>query len=105
VTNGICPELVGRIKIMVEDFLIPTVITPNGDGKNDYFHVSGIERFTDSELVVLNRWGEEVYRVSPYHNNWDGVNQNGMELTEDTYYMILKITGDDIRKGYLMIIR
>jgi len=28
-----------------------------------------------------------------------------MELSEDTYYMILKITGDDIRKGYLMIIR
>ena len=105
VTNGICPESVDRVKIMVEDFLIPTVITPNGDGKNDYFHVSGIDRFSDSELVVLNRWGEEVYRVSPYHNNWDGINQNGMELSEDTYYMILKITGDNIRKGYLMIIR
>jgi len=105
VTNGICPETVDRVKITVNDFLVPTVITPNGDGKNDYFNVSGIERFADSELVVLNRWGDEVYRVSPYHNAWDGVNQNGVELSEDTYYVILKITDDDIRKGFLMIIR
>lgn len=105
VTNGICPDAVARVKITVEDFLVPTVITPNGDGKNDYFHISGIEQFSNTELVVLNRWGEEVYRVSPYNNSWDGVNRNGVELPEDTYYVIVKITDDDIRKGYIMIVR
>ncbi|MCK4749202.1 MAG: gliding motility-associated C-terminal domain-containing protein, partial [Bacteroidales bacterium] len=105
VTNEICPEAIGRVGIRVKERQIPTVITPNGDGKNDHFLVAGILRFPGSELVVLNRWGEEVYRASPYENNWDGVNHEGRELPEGTYYIILKLTEDDIRKRSVMIIR
>lgn len=105
VTNNICPESVDEVIIRVNDLLIPTVITPNGDGKNDYFLVRGIERYGESELVVLNRWGEEVYKAGPYNNNWDGVSLNGEVLPEDTYYIVLKIEEDDVRKGYLMIVR
>ncbi|MCK5136331.1 MAG: gliding motility-associated C-terminal domain-containing protein [Bacteroidales bacterium] len=105
VTNEVCPEATDRVMIRVKDFVIPTVITPNGDGKNDYFHVEGIEQFDASELIILNRWGEEVYRTAPYQNDWEGVNSNGRMLPEDTYYTILKIKNDDVRKGYVMIIR
>jgi len=105
VTNGVCPEVSDQVSIKVTDFVIPTVITPNGDGKNDLFHVEGIENFTASELVVLNRWGSEVYRSAPYLNNWGGTDQNMEALTEGTYYIILKISDNDIRKGYVMILR
>ena len=105
VSNGICPEASDRVLIRINDLLIPTVITPNGDGKNDEFQVAGIESYRSAELIVLNRWGEEVYHASPYMNNWDGVNQNGKELPEDTYYTVLKLSDNDIRKGYVMIIR
>ncbi len=105
VTNQVCPESVDYVLIRVKDFLVPNVITPNGDGKNDRFHIFGIERFEKSELVILDRWGEEVFREAPYMNNWDGITQNGNELPEDTYYYILKFTEDDIRKGFIMIVR
>jgi len=105
VSNGICPEITDMVTIHVHDFLIPTVITPNGDGKNDFFQVKGILSYRSSELIVLNRWGEEVYHASPYLNLWDGVNQNGKELPEDTYYIILKFSDNDVRKGTLMILR
>ena len=105
VTNGVCPDASDQVSIMVTDFVIPTVITPNGDGKNDLFHVENIESFTSSELVVLNRWGSEVYRSAPYLNNWGGTDQNMEALTEGTYYIILKISADDTRKGYVMILR
>jgi len=105
VTNGVCPEVSDQVNIRVKNFVIPTVITPNNDGKNDLFHVEGIERFTTSELVVLNRWGSEVYRAAPYLNNWGGTDQNLEALSEDTYYIVLKITDNDIRKGYVMILR
>ena len=105
VSNGVCPEVSDQVSIMVNDFVIPTVITPNGDGKNDLFHVENIESFTSSELVVLNRWGFEVYRSAPYLNNWGGTDQNMEALTEDTYYIVLKISANDTRKGYVMILR
>jgi len=105
VNNGVCPEVSDQVIIKVTDFIIPTVITPNDDGKNDLFHVESIENFTASELVVLDRWGFEVYRSAPYLNNWGGTNRNMEALPEGTYYIILKITDADIRKGYVMILR
>jgi gliding motility-associated-like protein len=105
VSNGLCPEASDLVLIEVKDFIIPSVITPNGDGKNDYFHIKGIERYRGSELVVLNRWGEEVYRASPYPNIWNGEDQNGKELPEDTYYIVLKFNEEKIVKGNVLIIR
>ena len=94
-----------KVRIKVEDLVVPNVITPNGDGKNDQLQIFGIERYTSSELMILNRWGKEVFRAAPYTNNWDGVAQNGNELPEDTYYYIIKIDEDDVRKGFIMILR
>ena len=105
VTNSVCPEVSDQVLIRIHDFVIPTVITPNGDGKNDHFVVNGILEYHESELIVLNRWGEVVYQVAPYENNWEGSHQNGRELLEGTYYIILKITDQDIRKETVLIVR
>lgn len=105
VSNGICPAVSDRVRIRIRDFVIPTVITPNGDGKNDYFHVEGILEFPTSELIILNQWGGEVYHAAPYLNEWDGRDSSGRDLPEDTYFSVLKINSSDVRKGYVMIIR
>jgi gliding motility-associated-like protein len=106
VSNDICPAAADPVKITVLDLLFPTVITPNGDGKNDYFNIHGIEHFSESELVVLNRWGEEVYHSdSPYLNSWNGTDRKGNDLPEETYYVILKISAERSWKGYLVIVR
>jgi len=105
VSNGVCPEVSDQVIIRVSDFVVPTVITPNEDGKNDLFHVENIEQYGSSELVVLDRWGAVVYQTAPYLNNWDGKNQNGKPLPEETYYIILKISDTDIRKGTVLILR
>ncbi len=105
VNNGICPEITDLVTIRVNDFIIPTVITPNGDGKNDMFEIEGLAQYRNTELTVLNRWGEVVFQNSPYQNDWDGMNQNGKLLPEDTYYTIIKLPNNEIRKSYLLIIR
>lgn len=105
VSNEFCPGVADEVEIFVDDHVIPTVITPNGDGKNDYFLVRGIDSSRESELTVLNRWGEVLFNASPYLNNWNGIDQNGNELPEGTYYIILKFTKDDIRKSFVVIIR
>jgi gliding motility-associated-like protein len=105
VSNGVCPESADQVSITVLQMIVPTVITPNGDGLNDFFIINGIEQFEESELIVSNRWGEVVYEEKPYTNSWNGLDRNGRELPEETYYIVLKISDNDIRKGYVVILR
>ncbi|MCK4344998.1 MAG: gliding motility-associated C-terminal domain-containing protein, partial [Bacteroidales bacterium] len=105
VTNGVCPEAADEVKITVNDLLVPSVITPNGDNKNDYFVVRGIGNFDSSELIVFNRWGAEVYKTENYENDWDGRDHNGNELPDDTYFFILNIKNVRVIKGYVVIKR
>lgn len=85
------------------DLFIPNVITANGDGKNDYFVVRGIEQYPGSSLDVFNRWGAQVYRSSNYTNNWGGAG-----LTAGIYYYVLKINMSravKVYKGYIELIQ
>ena len=70
---------------------IPNIITPNGDGINDGFYVTGM--FPNTGLTVYNRWGAEVYKAQEYHNNWQGETQTmGMAstLNDGVYYYVLE---------------
>jgi len=85
------------------DLFIPNVITANGDGKNDYFVVRGIDQYPGSSLDVFNRWGAQVYRSSNYTNNWGGAG-----LTAGIYYYVLKINMSravKVYKGYIELIQ
>ena len=105
VTNalGCANQVDAEVKITVYDPFIPSVITPDGDGKNDYFKIS--EKFGQVALIIFNRWGVEEYTNSNYENNWDGRNNKGLELPNDTYFYILKFENIKIKKGSVLIKR
>ncbi|MET4142983.1 gliding motility-associated C-terminal domain-containing protein, partial [Pedobacter sp. UYP1] len=91
------------ITVIPIDLFIPNTITPNGDGKNDTFKIIGRESFDGIELMVFNRWGNEVYRNNNYLDEWDGSG-----LTEGTYYYVitLKKAGSKVNKnGWILIKR
>jgi len=50
------------VMITVHDLIIPTLITPNMDGRNDYFVLRGIETLGKTELIVFDRRGAQVYQ-------------------------------------------
>jgi gliding motility-associated-like protein len=52
------------------DFIIPNVITPNGDAKNECFMIRDL--YDRTSLFVSDRYGYEVYRNDNYSNNWCG---------------------------------
>jgi gliding motility-associated-like protein len=84
---------------------IQNVITPNGDGRNDFLDISELLDGDECELTILNRWGAEVYYNANYINNWNGETTGGAELPDGTYYFIVKFK-DEIRfKGPVTIIR
>lgn len=76
--------------------IAPNVFTPDGDDSNAYFMpflpsdpqfnlLSIIDRY---DLVVFNRWGNEVYRTNGLPVRWDGYSGAGDPLAEGTYYYI-----------------
>ncbi len=68
---------------LVYDFEFPNVITPNGDGTNDVFEIANLPENT--EVIILNRWGNTVFSSANYQNNWDGKDTSGKELVDGVY--------------------
>lgn len=52
--------------------LVPSGFSPNGDGKNDFLRVL-TKRVSEYEIIIYNRWGEEIYReTNDDASGWDG---------------------------------
>ena len=78
------------------DVTPPTGFSPNGDGINDVFKIIGLEYYPQAELLVYNRWGEQVFNAQPYNNNWGGESNgkrtaSGDRAPDGTYFYILKL--------------
>ncbi|MCX7987250.1 MAG: gliding motility-associated C-terminal domain-containing protein, partial [Bacteroidales bacterium] len=101
VENGVCLSASDTLVVEVTDIKIPEGFSPNGDGKNDTLIIKGLENVSNADLIVLNRWGVEVFRSKDYKNNWDG-KYKGNVLPLDTYYYILNVIGRTY-KGFLII--
>ena len=105
VTNGICPPSSDTVVITVHDHLLPTLITPNMDGRNDYFVMKGFSPLSRIEFVVFDRRGNQVYKNLNYDNRWNGTDLNGMPLPEDTYFYVVKTEATVSLNGYIVIKR
>lgn len=83
--------------------LIPDAFSPNGDGKNDYFVIPGLDNFPEAEMKIYNRYGTLVYYHQMSEANiidmsnswWDGrMNANGQSrdkvLPQGFYFLVLK---------------
>lgn len=71
--------------------LIPNVISPNGDGKNDYWRLDFIDVYYKNAVIeIFNRWGESIFRSTGYSNAWDGT-YRGDALPVGAYYYTIDL--------------
>jgi gliding motility-associated-like protein len=105
VNNGVCPDVSDDVTITVNDLLIPTLITPNGDPYNEYFLLRGLETLGKTELTIFDRRGAQVYKNMNYDNTWNGLDSNGNELPDDTYFYVMKSQNGKSLSGYIVIRR
>lgn len=80
--------------------LLPNVLTPNGDGANEYFVLQGLTA-ADWRVQVFSRWGRQVFEQEKYDNHWAAQGQPA-----GLYYYLLQhaITGQQYR-GWLEVIK
>ena len=102
---GTCPADTDQVTLNVVDLVIPTLITPNGDTKNEYFVILGLETLGKTELVIFDRRGSQVFKNIDYDNKWNGVDYNENPLPNDTYFFVLNSAKGRIVKGYIVIRR
>ncbi|MFN0175015.1 MAG: gliding motility-associated C-terminal domain-containing protein [Saprospiraceae bacterium] len=96
-----------RVTISCDKILVFKGISPNGDGRNDTWHILGIEQFPDNTVQVFNRWGNLVFEQKGYTNAeaWNG-QWNGKDLPDGTYFYLVELDGNAEKlNGWLQILR
>ena len=108
VTNASGCTTTEQINITVaEDYKLEasTIVTPNGDGKNDKFIIKNIDYYPNNTLKIFDKAGRVLYQMKSYANDWDGT-LNGSPLAEGTYYYILDLGPNRGNfKGFINILR
>lgn len=84
-------------------------LSPNGDGSNDTWIIGKIDtpEFLENEVVVLNRWGGEVWSCKNYNNEdvcWKGLDDKGVALPDGTYFYWVKTQSGEYT-GYIELLR
>ncbi|HAI75373.1 MAG TPA: hypothetical protein DCM08_03925, partial [Microscillaceae bacterium] len=92
---------------------LPNVLTPNGDGSNDFFRPFPDYRFVRSvQFDVFNRWGGKVFSTNKVEIDWDGKGGGG-PLEAGTYFYSAQVDFITVRpkeskkviQGWIQIIR
>jgi gliding motility-associated-like protein len=86
---------------------VPTGFSPNGDGTNDEFEISGLLTiFENFELKIYNRYGTLIYQGGEKKGFWDGIsnegfNNRGKLMPVGTYYYVLHLNDPNFKKPLL----
>jgi gliding motility-associated-like protein len=112
--NGCTDQVIGYVDINdIFQIYVPNSFTPNNDGVNDVFFVSGADIDpNDFEFSVFNRWGEVVFTSKDPNKVWTGeVKEEGeFYVPNGTYNWIARIgslsTSEVAEmKGYIHVFR
>ena len=100
------------VTIEVVNKLVPyNGISVDGDGKNDYFHIGGIERYPNNVVRIYNRWGVKVFETEGYDNvtrvfrgisNGRVTVEQAEKLPQGTYYYVIEYYDSNNNKESLV---
>lgn len=84
-------------------FSVANVFTPDADGINDTWKISGLENYPGSEIKIFDRFGTPVLdKVSSSTFEWDGT-FNSRKLPTGNYWYVIKITDGRLLQGWLLL--
>ena len=92
-------------KLPIPDSVATTsnILTPNGDGINDYLVIENKDAYQSCKINIYNIWNVLVYSQDGYNNDWDGTS-NGKKLPDGAYYYIITCDDKATLKGNINIL-
>ena len=90
--------------------VVPNTFTPNSDGKNDGFRAILSGPYQSYNLLIVNRYGQEIFSTDDPKHLWDGT-INGQEQEIGVYYYLIKVKFDypdaveEMYKGDISLLR
>jgi gliding motility-associated-like protein len=82
--------------------------SPNGDGMNDRLIIRGIENYPNNEVIIYNRWGNEIFKRKGYSNDdgWAG-DWSGQIVLDGTYFYTIYLNDEkkQVKTGYIQVHR
>ncbi|WP_438969154.1 gliding motility-associated C-terminal domain-containing protein [Nonlabens sp.] len=87
------------------------IITPNGDGVNDTFIISGLYNiYNKHKLHIFSRYGQKIWEGDNESGSWDGTSNTGLlhsgkRLPTGTYFYVLELNEPDTKPlaGYVYL--
>jgi gliding motility-associated-like protein len=87
---------------------LPNTFTPDGDGVNDLFGVVTEDALEGFELLVFNRWGEQIWSANDQRSMWDGT-YRAERCPDGIYATLLRYRGEGntnvARRGHVTLLR
>ena len=104
VTDSIgCTAAANILVEVFEEAFIPTMFTPNGDGRNDMLKIYGLIQASGFKFEIFNREGNRLFATTNIsdatQSGWGG-QVNGVSMPPGTYYW--KVEGK-MPKGELLL--
>ena len=88
------PQGCGAVTEEVVVIGFPKFFTPNSDGSNDLWTISGLELLQDASLSIFDRYGKLLAMLDDTSPNWAGTFK-GRPLPESDYWFRLSYTDDN----------
>ena len=110
-TAGMCllNEECEVLELNVNCSLGVTAFSPNGDGINDFFEVDIVSVYPTNNMIIFNRYGDEVANIQNYNNidlRWEGTGPDGLALPGGTYfYLFLDESGSEAARGWVTVLK
>ena len=98
-----CASTPASVTLITRDCTIEpsNILTPDGDGQNDYFHIVNMDVNPHSRLLIFNRWGKKIYETDFYKNDWDG----GPHIHAGVYFYVLTLTDGTEQRGTVTVMK
>ena len=89
--------------------VMPNLLTPNQDGKNDLFVPIRSNGIASMNTRIYNRWGNQVFSTNNPKIAWDGLASNGSYVPNGVYFWVVKyidIEGQEVTmNGQITVLR
>ena len=91
-SNGCVDSAMTKVEvnpsISISETMIPTVFTPNGDGKNDAYYVT-IPEPKNFEMMVFDKGKKMIFSTTKFRDSWNG-NCFGEPCIDGNYEVVIK---------------